>query len=233
MNKWIYFALIAQGIWAICSLIDKFIISKGHIKNPAVFIVLNGFTNLFLIFLLPFVEFTSLNFTDFLIAVFAGATFAISVSFYYKAIQYDEISRVVMLYQITPVFVLFLSFFLIGEILTKNHFLGFLFLISAGLIVSYKKVEKMFRLSKAFYYMLVSAFFAALTIVSGKYIYTVANFWGAFLWLRLTAICSVGVLLIPSIRSQFVETFKKMDVKVKRLLAFKMVIDFSSFIFSV
>ena len=150
MNNWIYFVLIAQGIWALCSLIDKFVISRGYIRNPVVYIVLNGLTSIFLVFLLPFVRFEALKVIDFLIAVFAGVAFSIAVTLYYKAVQYDEISRVVMLYQLTPVLVLVLSYLFLTEILTKNHLIGFLFLISAGLIISYKKVKKLFRLSKAF-----------------------------------------------------------------------------------
>ena len=63
MINWIYFVLIAQGLWAFTSLVDKVVISKGYIKNPAVYIVLNGLMNVFLIFLLPFVGFEPLKST--------------------------------------------------------------------------------------------------------------------------------------------------------------------------
>ena len=116
MQNWIYFVLIAQFIWAFCSLIDKFVISKEHIKSPAVYVVLNGLTNLFLVFLLPFAEFEPLNLANFLVALLAGISFSISVTLYYKAVQYDEISRVVMLFQLTPIIVLVLSNLFLGEI---------------------------------------------------------------------------------------------------------------------
>ena len=142
MNSWIYFALIAQGIWAFCSLIDKIVISKGHIKNPLVYIVLNGLMNILLIFLLPFVGFETLKFTDFLTALFAGFMLSAAVAVYYKAVQYDEISRIKMMLQMEPILVLIMSFIFLKEILTKYHFIGFLFMLLAGLIVSYKKIEK-------------------------------------------------------------------------------------------
>lgn len=232
MENWIYFALIAQGIWSVTSIIDKIVISKGYIKNPLVYIVLNGVMNVFLIFLLPFAGFEPLSFMNFLIAMLSGVMFSFAVTIYYKAVQYDEISRVVMLYQLIPVFVLILSLLFLGEILTKNHFLGFLFLLSAGFIVSYKRTEKSFKLSKAFYYMLISAFMSAIAFVSAKHIFSVTSFWSAFLWLRLSGFTALFVLFVPSIRNQFVETFKNMKNRVKGLLTFKMVIDFSAFIFS-
>ena len=232
MQNWIYFVLIAQGIWSITSLIDKVVISKGYIKSPFVYIVLNGLMNIFLIFLLPFVGFEPLKLADLLIVLLSGIMFSASVTIYYKAVQYDEISRVVMLYQIIPVFVLILSFLFLGEVLTKNHFIGFLFLLGAGVIVSYKKVENSFKLSKAFYYMLISAFMSAIAFVAAKHIFSVTNFWSAFLWLRLSGLTALFVLFAPSIRNQFIETFKNMKNKIKALLGFKMIIDFSAFIFS-
>ena len=57
------------------------------------------------------------------------------------------------------------------------------------------------------------------------------GFWSAFLWLRLTAFSSIGILAVPSIRSQFIETFKNMKNRIKILLALKMFIDFPAFIF--
>ena len=211
MDNWIYFVLIAQGIWSVTSLIDKIVISKGYIKNPLVYIVLNGLMNVFLIFLLPFVGFEQIKLLDIVIVLVSGISFSIAVTLYYKAVQYDEISRVVMLYQITPIFVLILSFLFLGDVLTKNHLMGFLFLLSAGVVISYKKAKQSFKLSKAFYLMLTSALFGAIALISAKHIFSVTSFWGAFLWLRLSGFTALFVLFVPTIRNQFIETFKIAD----------------------
>ncbi|MDP3765997.1 MAG: EamA family transporter [Nanoarchaeota archaeon] len=232
MLNWIYYILIAQGIWSILSLIDKIIISKGYIKNPLVYIVLNGLMNILLIFLLPFVGFEPLNFMNISILLFSGITFSASVILYYKAVQYEEISRVAMLYQLAPIFVLILSFLFLGEVLTKNHLIGFLFLLSAGIIVSYKQVKNSFKLSKVFYLMLTSAIIGALSFVAAKHIFNVTSFWSAFLWLRLSGFTALFVLLSPSIRQEFINTFKTMKNKIRLLLSFKMIVDFSAFIFA-
>ena len=229
MENWIYFVLVAYSIWSITSLIDKIVISRGYIKNPLVYIVLNGLMNIFLIFLLPFVGFDILSFSDFLIALLFGIMFSVAVAVYYKAVQYEEISRIIILNQIQPIFVLFLAFVFLGDILTPNHLIGFLCLLGAGIIVSYRK-EK-FSMSKAFYLMLISNFLFAIAIVSSKHVFSVTSFWSAFLWLRLTSFSALFALFLPSIRRQFVNTFKNMRTKIKSLLFFKMLIDFSGFIF--
>ena len=231
MSNWIYFVLIAQLIWSFTSLIDKIVISRGYIKNPAVYIVLNGLMNVLLIFLLPFVGFEPLKFTDFLVALASGALFSAAVALYYKAVQHEEISRIIMLNQLSPIFVLIFSFLFLNELLTKNHFIGFSFLMGAGMIVAYKKTAK-FKLNKAFWYMLSSAFLSAISLVLAKHIFNVTSFWRAFLWLRLCGFTALAVLIVPSIRYEFFKTFNQMKNSIKSLLSFKILIDFSAFTFA-
>jgi len=232
MANWIYFSLIAQGIWAFTSLIDKIVISKGYIKSPFVYIISNGLMNLGLIFLMSFVGFKPLKFMDFLIALFSGLMLSASVIAYYKAVQYDEISKIKIMFQMEPILVLMLSFIFLGNVLTKNQFIGFIFLICAGIIISYKKEKKLFKLSKAFYPAVLSIFFGALYVISAKHIYSITGFWSAFLWLRLTSLSALFVLIAPSIRKEFAKTIKQINKKVRKLLLFKMIIDFSAFIFA-
>jgi len=232
MQSWIYFAMAAQLIWAFTSVIDKIVISKGYIKSPFVYIVLNGAMNVFLVFLLPFFGFEPLKFADFLIAMFAGISLSVAVTLYYKAVQYDEISRIKIIYQMEPILILGLSFLLLGEMLTKSHMAGFLFLLAAGIIVAYKRERKSFRMSRAFYYILASMVLGALYYVSSKHIFNVTGFWSGFLWLRLANFSALAVLLAPSVRRKFAETFKTMKKSIRGLLGFKMVIDFSAFVFA-
>ncbi|MBI2658401.1 EamA family transporter [Candidatus Woesearchaeota archaeon] len=214
------------------SLIDKFVISRGYIKNPLVFIILNGVMNIFLIFLLPFAGFEPLKFADFLIALFSGVMLSAAVSVYYKAVQYDDISKIAILFQLGPVFVLVLSFLFLGETLTKSDFIGFLLLLGAGIIISYKKINGLFKLGKAFWLMLVSEFLIAFALISSKHIYSATGFWSAFLWLRLASFTALFVLFLPYVRKDAANTFKQMSPNIKGLMAFKMLIDFSAFVFS-
>ncbi|MBI2651870.1 DMT family transporter [Candidatus Woesearchaeota archaeon] len=232
MQNWVYFVLIAEGIWSICMLIDKFAISKQHIKNPLVFIILNGAMNVLIIFLLPFFSFASLKFNDILVALASGIFLSLAVIVYYKAIQYEEISRIAILFQLGPIFALILSYFLIGEILTKNHLIGFFFLLGAGLIFSYKKTEVSFKISTAFYLMAFSMLLGTIGAIAAKYIYSITDFWNAFLWLRISGFTALLVLLLPSVRKELVTTFRQTSPKIKRLMLLKMVIDFSAFVFA-
>lgn len=232
MQNWIYFALIAQGIWSVTSLIDKFVISRGYIRNPLVYIILNGLMNIFLIFLLPFAGFEPIKSVDFLILIIGGAIFMASVAVYYKAVQYEDISKVIILYQLGPIFVLVLSFFLLNEALTKNHIVGFSMLLCAGLAVSYKKTDGRLKISKVFYLMLISMLLSSIGFVTAKYAYSITSFWSAFLWLRMSGFTALLVLVFPPVGRDAIKTFKAMPNKIKGLMTFKMVIDFSAFVFA-
>ena len=232
MATWIYFVLSAQLIWAFCSLIDKFVISKGHIRNPMVYIVLNGAMNVLLVFFLPFFDFSPLNAFDFSMALLSSTAVTAAIIIYYKAVQYEEISRILMLFQFIPIFTLLLSFIILGERLSRNDLIGFALLIAAGVIVSYHKEKRSFRIGKAFYLMIAHGFLVGVAYVSAKHVFNVTDFWSGVLWLKLTSFVAFAVLLVPSVRRNFIQTFKSMRAKVKGLLGFKMAIDFSAFIMS-
>jgi hypothetical protein len=99
-------------------------------------------------------------------------------------------------------------------------------------MVSYKKVKKSIKLGTAFYLVLISMLFSSFYLVSAKYLLSVTSFWSAFLWLRLTNSTALFVLFVPPIKNRFIETFRSMKNSIRGLLAFKMIIDFSAFIFA-
>ena len=230
MNIWIYYVLLSELMWAVTSFIDKLILSKNYIKTPFVFIIFNGLMNVQLLFLLPFAGFGKLVAIDIALALAAGIFLTLGIIFYYKAVQFEEISRVLMLWQITPIFVLVISFLLLHESLTKNSFIGFIFLLAAGLIVSHKKINGAFKLSKAFYFMLASTFLISIYYLVSAHIYKTTSFWSAFMWLRLSALLPVFLLLAPAIRKEYFETWGSMKKNAKLMIISKMLVDFSAFI---
>ena len=50
------------------------------------------------------------------------------------------------------------------------------------------------------------------------------------MWLRLSALSSVLLLLVPSVRKEFFENWINMRLNAKLLISSKMIIDFSAFI---
>ena len=230
MSAWIIFILISELMWAFTSLFDKILLSRGHIKSPFVFIAFNGMMNFLLIFLLPFFRLGTISFSSFVKIMIAGTCLSMGIIFYYKAVQHEEISRVLMLWQLGPVFILIFSFLFLHESFTRYHLLGFFLLLTAGILVSYKKSGRAFHFSKAFYLMVASTLLISAYYIISKFIYMVTNFWNAFIWLRLAGFSALIVLTKPSIRKEFVDTVRNMSPSAKSLISVKMLIDFSAFI---
>ena len=227
---WVYFVLASELMWAFTSFIDKVMFSRNYIKSPFVFVIFNGLMNILLIFLLPFFSFGKLSAIDILLSLSAAIFLSIGIIFYYKAAQNEEISRVLILWQLTSIFVLAMSFMFLKEPLAKNNIIGFAFLFAAGLIVSYKNVNGSFKLSKSFSLMIASTLLISIYYVISARIYKATGFWSAFMWLRLSAFSSLLLLFLPSIRKQFANTWKNMRKGIRSLIILKMIIDFSAFI---
>ena len=230
MEYWIFFVLFSSLIWSVTSFIDKIVISKGYVKNPFVYIVLNGLMNVLIIFVLPFVGIHTLSPLQTLIALAFGIFMSAGIIAYYKAVEHDDISKVVILFQLEPVIILILSFLFLKEKLSIGHFIGFVLILGAGFLVSYKKVNGSFKLNKAFYFMALSGVLTAIGYVTIKYVYQTTSFWNAFVWTRLANMAAMLVLFSPSVRKNFVLTYKKNKIGTKLLLVFKMIIDFLSFL---
>jgi hypothetical protein len=115
--------------------------------------------------------------------------------------------------------------------LTKNRAIGFFILLCAGLAVSYKRADGKFKIGRVFYLMLASMALSSIGFVVAKYAYSITSFWSAFLWLRVTGFTALFVLFFPFVRKDAIKTFKAMPNKIKGLMAFKMLIDFSAFVF--
>src|SRR3989344_5199053 len=231
MQSWIWFVLIAQGIWAFCTVLDKIVIAKGHIRNPFVYITLNGFMNVFALLMLPFFGVELLPMNQMLVVLSWGVCNSAAVIAYYKAVSLDEISKIKIFDGMGPILTYLLAFILIGEFLTRNMLIAFFLFIIAGFIVSFNMKTKKIAMSKAVPYLLLSMVLGSFGAVAGKYVYTVTDFWNAFLLLRISGFAALLVLFVPRIREDFVKIFRAMPSKYRKIMCSKMVVDFSAYIF--
>jgi drug/metabolite transporter (DMT)-like permease len=231
MNPWILFAFMAQSVWAVCTVIDKIVISKGHIKNPFVFITLNGFMNIFILLPIFFFGIEMLPLKQMAAVVVYGLCHIAAVIAYYAAVSHDEISKIKIIDQMGPIIIYMLAFIFLGEVLTSNMLMGFILFISAGMLVSLGRKNGKFELSKAIPLMLLSMTIGSIASIAAKYVYSSTGFWNGLIWLRISGFAGLLVFFAPRIAKDFKMTYQKMPLNYKKLMCFKMVIDFSAFIF--
>lgn len=203
--SWIFFAIAAPALYAVSNFIDKFIIEK-HISNVAVLTILGGFVALpFAVITLAFRHFPTYPPGQTALILLAGICMELALLPYFKAISLDEVSRVIPVFQLIPVLVLFLSFLTLGERLNPSQLTGFLFVVSGAYLISLKRLGAgMFNLRKSFKWILLASVLWAVPSIIFRFISVQQGFWDAIAYEFLgAAVGAFILLLVPSLRKGF------------------------------
>lgn len=191
--SWIFLSVLAALIWAVVNIFDKYIISK-LVDRPIVPVIILGAIGLLASAAIFFTSgFQPLSTVNILLAITAGIFYVLAVFFYFHAAKIEEISKVVALFYLTPLFILIIAAFFLGEIFTPIKYLGIVLLVVGAMLVSSNKFS--FNFNKAFWLMVLASVLLAINQVITKYLLDSADFWTIFGYIRIGAF----IALIPSI----------------------------------
>jgi transporter family protein len=127
--NWVIFSLISRALWAADNIVDKLLIGK-YLRDSVVLTLITGISaSLLSTVIVIFNGLSWIGLKPIALVIFAGAIQIPAVFAFYKAISKEEISRVIPLFQFTPLFVLILSLLFLGEVLTLNHYLAFVLIL--------------------------------------------------------------------------------------------------------
>lgn len=191
---WVYFTLLAVIVWSIANIIDKYIM-HFYIKKPAVattFLATISFVSA--IITLLFIQVTIPTATIFGFAILAGLCYTASNYFYYKSLLSEEVSRIITLYALTPIFVLLFSTPFLGELFSLTQYFGIVLVIMGSVLISLRRDVK-FRVSKALFYMVLGTVFLAINYVITKHVLNTISIWDAFFWIRIGSALAVPFLV--------------------------------------
>jgi len=174
----IFFSILSPAIYGINNFIDKLILEK-YLISPIVITVYSGLSGFLAgLFVLFFSGFYSSDYKSIAIILASGFLGNIYLIPYFKALSKEETSRVIPLFQLVPFFVLTLSFFLLGEKLTQKQYLGCIAIICSSFFLTVQKSNiNIIKLCPAFWYMLLSSFLFAISIVLYKFGVQEIPFW--------------------------------------------------------
>lgn len=166
----ILFAILSPAIFGVNNYIDKFLLSKNNI-SPVVITIYGGLAGFFVGILLLLINgFYPISATSLIIILASGFLTTTYLLPYYKALNLDEASYVVPLFQFYPVFVLLLSLIFFDEKFTLIQYFGCFILIFAGFLISIEKLSKQtLRLRKSFMFMVISSFMFAFAQILYKF----------------------------------------------------------------
>lgn len=204
--SWIFLSILAAFIWSIVNIFDKYIISK-LVERPIVPVIILGTIGLIAsVAIFITLGFQSLSVINILLAILAGIFWALLNFFYFYALKIEEVSKVVPLFYLAPLFILIIAAFFLGEIFTPLKYLGIILLVFGAILISSNKLS--FNFNKAFWFMVFASIAMAINQVITKYLLGFADFWTIFGYIRIGAF----VALIPSIIIN-IESFKNIYKK--------------------
>lgn len=175
---WIFFAIAAPAFYGISNLFDKFLIEK-KIHDPILLTIFGGIV----VFVAGSIIFAIRGFgilAGWQIAVLlvSGALGEIALVPYYKALSLDDTSRIMPFFQVGPVFVFILSFFILGETLKQRQLLAFLLILAGSFILSIENFDmSLFRIRRSFWYAMFASFLWATPYVIFKLVAIRQGFW--------------------------------------------------------
>lgn len=204
--SWLLFAFLGTFLIAIAQVVDKYVITNW--ADPKVPMMIFGPLSLIASSIIYFsIGFSSLMPLYILFAISGGIIKFSGIMVYFKALQYEEISRIVPFQRITPIYVVILAFFFLNEVLSLMSYLGIVLVIIGAFLISIKdKIE--LKLSKGFRLILLSSFLLAVGAVMLKFILGFTDYWTAFAYFRMGSFFA-SLPLIYFNSDLIVNTFKQ------------------------
>lgn len=177
------FAFIAPLFWAVTAVLDKFLLDK-HIKDPY---VANIYFNLITFILglgLVLILFVNLMFPllYIMLAFITGIIMFLGILMYFKSIQVEDVSTVIPLIFIYPIFAILFAFVFLGEVVGLLQYMGALFLISSSVLVSMRRDFGKIMVSPALKFLVIMNMLLGATVVIEKFALGGMSFWALFFW---------------------------------------------------
>ncbi|MBU2589880.1 MAG: EamA family transporter [Nanoarchaeota archaeon] len=191
---WILFSVLAAFFWASGNIFDKYFIGN-KIKRPAVLLVALGFVHLvtsLIIYLVHGLE--KLSYFHIFLAAIYGNLFILVSYFYFKSLMKGEVSKLVPLLQLSPLFTLIFAFVFLGEVFIFSQYIGIFLLIFGALLLSLKK-SMTFDSIKPYLLIICVAFVFSIGDIIVKYLLNFADFWSIYAYFRLTMLPALLIII--------------------------------------
>lgn len=222
MTYWLFFALITPLLWGFANVMDC-VIRRHFVKDDMAatwFLSITRLPVIIAIFLIAGFKMPK-EIVPVLFMIFGGMLWMFPYVLYYKAIEFEEPSRVILLMQLTPVFTIILAFLGIKEILTITQSLAFILLFLGGSLAAIKRLQTgNWHLSRACWMIIFSSLlWAAADVIFKKFEPQFFSFWDAFAFYLIGGfLFAVFMFLIPSGRKNLTKHFFSLPGRVWKLL---------------
>lgn len=169
MTIWLLFSLLTPFLWGMTHPIDAGLRRSFFKEGELTWFF--AFFHLPLAVLAFFIFRVELIFSlDTLFIVLAGTFWTLPSYFYFKSIKFESASSVALLLQLIPVCTLLIAYLFTGENLSNVQLASFFIILFGGILAALRIGKDTFRLSKAFWFMLVASIMWAISNVGFKHL---------------------------------------------------------------
>jgi drug/metabolite transporter (DMT)-like permease len=199
MNHWIAYSLAASFCWGIANILDTVILGRYKL-SPWIYFALDGLLGIFPVIFFTYLSPFSISEKSILFSVVSGIFVAIFYILYFSSLNLTDISVVVILIQITPVFSLIWGVLLLKDQYIPINYAGMCLILLGTIIASIsetrqKKSNNIPKSIIAFGLMLIAAFSLSVAYLFQKIALNQdANFIMVFVWQR-TSILVISLII--------------------------------------
>ncbi len=187
--SWFSAIILATLLFSLINILDKFLCSRKFKNNYAFAIATNFFAWIFLIWLVPFIDFSNSSGWPLLIALVSGLVYLAMWIFFWKALEGGEVSRVTAIFNVRPIFTSFLSIIFLGELVGIGKWLAILLIVSGAMICSWEKISSRKQgFNKVYLLIVLSALMAAAGDILSKFALVKINPYAVYIWSAVVVI---------------------------------------------
>lgn len=227
MENWIIFAILSPFFFVLSNIVDKFVLEK-KIKNIYAYGAIVGLCGLLsgiLVFLFTFQPF-ELIFAFW--AILTGLIYGFSYLIYFKAVSISDISTVVALLFIYPIFTTFFAFIFLQEKLAFVKYIAIILLVLGAILMSLEKskdkhgIKDKYRIKVVLWLMLAVAVIMGIFNTVAKFTLENLSYWNVYF---LTWVGAAIVLILPLIFKRNQIAFKD-SFKFTHLIVYQQILAF-------
>lgn len=209
--SWFIVAITAPFLWAIANYIDKYLLSR-FIKGGGIGSLII-FSCLFSIITIPVICYFqplvfSVSLLDALLLIFVGILNTFGVLFYLYALDVDDVSTVIPLFQLTPVFGFISAYIFLGEEISQKQFFASIIIILGSVLLTLDlSSSKLFFKKKLLLFMIISTFLYGLHGTMFKFVAINESLILAIFWEQ------IGLFIVGVTFFIFVDKYRKEFIK--------------------
>jgi uncharacterized membrane protein len=220
---WIQYALFSSLLWAIVHVLDEHCVDKIFSK-PWLGVITSSGISAGIFLLVPILKIPIvIPQWDLLgICLVTGAIIQLSQFFYFRALDFSDSGTVAAYWNLTPIFLLVISYWLFGYFITANNYLGIALLLIAS--VGLCAIDKFSNRWDTLYLMSIAAGLQTIVVTIEKYIFDRTDFFGAFLSITAGIILSgLGCLVLKKVRLTLAEDLPKIQQALPIFIAIELI----------